>query len=57
MPAGTETVSERLSIDMPLLGFTASSFANLEKLVASKAWILKKMADADALVPDALVVS
>jgi hypothetical protein len=44
-----ETVGSRLSVNMPLLGFTASSLDNLEKLIAAKAWILKKMAGTDEL--------
>jgi hypothetical protein len=40
---------DRLCINMPVLGFTDSSLENLEKLVAAKAWILKKMAGTDAL--------
>ena len=41
--------SGRLIINMPLAGLTASAFDNLEKLVAAKAWILRKMAEADEL--------
>jgi hypothetical protein len=44
-----EPDGDRLSVNMPLLGFTASALDNLEKLVAAKAWILKKMAGADEL--------
>jgi hypothetical protein len=44
-----ETVGDRLSVNIPLFGFTASSLDNLEKLVAAKAWILKKMAGTDEL--------
>jgi len=39
----------KLSINMPLAGFTASSIDNLEKLIAAKAWIIKKMTGADEL--------
>jgi hypothetical protein len=46
---GIEADSGRLSIHMPLSGFTTSAIDNLGKLVAAKAWILKKMAGADAL--------
>ena len=45
----TDNESGRLSIHMPLFGVTASAQDNVEKLVTSKAWILKKMADTDAL--------
>jgi hypothetical protein len=38
-----------ISIDMPLSGFTASALDNLERLVAAKAWIIRKMTGADAL--------
>jgi hypothetical protein len=40
----------RLSISMPLFGFTASSLDNLERLIASKAWIIRKMAGTDELL-------
>jgi hypothetical protein len=39
----------KLSVNMPLLGFTVSAQDNLEKMVAAKAWILKRMAETDAL--------
>ena len=42
--------ADRLSIDMPIQGMTSNVIANLEKLVASKAWILKKMAGTDSLL-------
>jgi len=38
-----------LSIDMPLYGINSTVIENLEKLVASKAWILKKMTGAESL--------
>ena len=41
--------SGSLVISMPISGFTASSFDNLEKLIAAKAWIIKKMTGADEL--------
>ena len=41
--------SGKLSIDMPLHGFTATALDNLEKLIAAKAWIIKKMTDAEEL--------
>ena len=41
--------SGKLAIHMPLSGFTDSSLDNLEKLVAAKAWVFKKMAGTDAL--------
>jgi hypothetical protein len=41
--------SGRLVIHMPLSGFTASARENVGKLVAAKAWILKRMAGTDAL--------
>ena len=41
--------SGKLSINFPLVGFTASIIDNLEKLIAAKAWILKKMAGTDSL--------
>ena len=47
--ADNGTGGDRLAINMPLSGFTASSLGNLEKLVAAKAWIIRKMAGADGL--------
>ena len=41
--------SGTLSIDVPMPGFTASSLDNLDKLVAAKSWIIRKMAGAEAL--------
>ena len=41
--------SGKLSINMPLTGFTASSLDNLNKLVAAKAWIIRKMAKTEDL--------
>jgi len=50
MFVGDEGTPDRLSISMPLDGFASSSLDNLMKLVASKAWILKKMAGTDELL-------
>ena len=44
-----EAVSDKLTIHMPLSGFTASGLDNLGKLIAAKAWILRKMAATDTL--------
>jgi len=40
---------DKFAIDMPLDGFTATALGNLERLVAAKAWILRKMVGADDL--------
>ena len=40
---------ERLSIDIPLSYLNDPAIANLEKLVAAKAWIIKKMVGNDSL--------
>ena len=45
----TRLDSEILSIDMSLFGISAAAIVNIEKLVASKTWILKKMTGAEAL--------
>jgi hypothetical protein len=47
--AASDGGSDKLSINMPLFGFTASSIDNVYKLVTAKAWILKKMAGTDEL--------
>jgi hypothetical protein len=47
--AGSGDDSGRLVIHMPLAGFTAASTANLEKMIAAKAWIIQKMVGADEL--------
>ena len=39
----------KLSIDIPLSGFTASAIDNLKKLVSAKGWIIRKMIGADDL--------
>jgi len=41
--------SDKLIIEMPLEGFTEESIANLEKLIASKASLIKKAIGADEL--------
>lgn len=41
--------SEKLVIEVPLEGFTKEGVANLEKLIASKAALIKKAIGADAL--------
>ena len=41
--------SDTLTIEMPLEGFTEESIANLEKLIASKASLIKKALGVDAL--------
>lgn len=41
--------ASRLTIEIPVEGFTPESLANLEKLIASKATLIKKAIDADAL--------
>jgi len=41
--------SGKLSISVPLADFADTALDNLEKLVAAKAWIIRKMTDADAL--------
>ena len=48
---GTNSDSDAglLSIEMPLYGITPTVVANLEKLVSSKAWIIKKMTGAESL--------
>ena len=40
---------DRLTIEMPLEGFNEGSIANLEKLIASKATLIKKAIEADML--------
>lgn len=44
-----ESAYDRLSIEVPLEGFTETVLVNLEKLVASKAALIRKVAGADAL--------
>jgi len=39
----------RLSINVPLIGFSASSLDNLAKLITAKAWILRKMTGTEEL--------
>jgi len=39
----------RCAIEFPLEGFTATALDNLERLVAAKAWVIKKMIGADEL--------
>lgn len=50
-PADVPTggTSDRLSIDMPLAGFDAPALANLEKLVVSKAALIRKSIGTDTL--------
>ena len=45
----TDGTSDRLSIDMPLAGLDALALANLEKLVASKAALIRKSIGTDTL--------
>jgi|GEM_PF-184254 len=47
--AADDNDSGRLSIDIPFAGFTATALENLEKLVVSKAWIIRKMTGANEL--------
>ena len=47
--AEADTDSDKISIGMPLSGFNPLSLDNLEKLIAAKAWIIKKMAETDEL--------
>lgn len=47
-----EKPSDGLTIEMPLDGFTDESLANLEKLIASKAALIKKSLGIDALPVD-----
>lgn len=42
-------VPDRLTIEMPLEGFAEESITNLEKLISSKATLIKKAIGADAL--------
>lgn len=42
-------IPENLTVEMPLEGFTEESIANLEKLIASKATLIKKAIGANAL--------
>ena len=42
-------ILDLLSIEIPAEDMTQAALANLEKLVASKAWILKKMVGTDSL--------
>jgi len=44
--------ADKLSINMPLSGFTVSAIDNLGKLVTAKAWVIKKMVSADDLPID-----
>lgn len=44
-----EEPTERLTIEMPLEGFTDAALENLERLVSSKAALIKKAIGADAL--------
>lgn len=46
---GTNKSFDRLSIEMPLEGFTEAALDNLEKLVASKATLIRKSLGADSL--------
>ena len=41
--------SGKISITVPLSGFTNSSLVNLNKLISTKAWIIQKMAEVDTL--------
>ena len=47
--AVTATIPDRLSIEMPLEGFTEKALDNLEKLVASKAMLIRKSLSTDSL--------
>jgi len=44
-----EAEPDRLTIEIPLEGFTEEAIANLEKLIASKASLIKKAIDAESL--------
>ena len=41
--------SAPLAVDIPLSGLSLAAIANLERLIASKSWIIKKMTGADVL--------
>ena len=43
------SIADTLSIDFPISDFTPRALDNLEKLVTSKAWIIKKMINAETL--------
>jgi hypothetical protein len=47
--AGTGEMCDTLTIEMPLDGFTDSALENLERLIASKASLIKKAIGAEAL--------
>ena len=49
VPEKKDNAPDKLSIDVPLEGFTDTALSNLEKLVASKAPLIKKAIAADAL--------
>ena len=48
-PAYTQPVDDRLSVEIPLEGFTEEAIANLEKLIASKASLIQKAIGAETL--------
>ena len=48
-PEPENTAPDRLSIDVPLDNLTPDAIARLEKLVAAKAWIFRKMTGAQDL--------
>jgi hypothetical protein len=47
--AGSENESGAMSVSVPLFGFTPAALDNLTKLVAAKAWIIRKMTGAAEL--------
>jgi len=49
VPEKKENAPDKLSIDVPLESFTDTALSNLEKLVASKAPLIKKAIAADSL--------
>ena len=49
VPCHEDAAPDRLSIEVPLEGFTETALANLEKLVASKSTLIRKAIGADAL--------
>jgi hypothetical protein len=52
IPAETpepDEAPEVLAIEIPLEGFSEAALSNLEKLVAAKAWVFKKMSGAEEL--------
>ena len=48
-PAYAQPADDRLSVEIPLEGFTEEAIFNLEKLIASKASLIQKAIDVEAL--------